>query len=110
MEKNEIFISGYAKLPQGITAAELYTVIAVGLVIDRDTGEIFEVDCTLSTDVAKNFVKKLVIGKNLNDIEAIENAFNERYHGSAKKALLSALRIANERYLNLKKDQPIEVD
>lgn len=110
MERNEIFISGYAKLPQGITATELYTVIAVGMVIDRDTGEIYEVDCTLSTEVAKNFVKKLVIGKNLNDIEAIENVFNERYFGSAKKALLSALRIANERYLNLKKDQPIEVD
>ncbi len=28
MERNEIFVTGYAKLPQGITAAELYSIIA----------------------------------------------------------------------------------
>lgn len=110
MEKQEIFISGYAKLPQGITATELYSVIAVGMVLDKETGVICDVDCTLSTDVAKSFVKKLIIGKNLNDLEAIEKAFNETYFGSAKKALLSAIRIANERYLAVKKDQTEELD
>lgn len=110
MERQEIFISGYAKLPQGITATELYSVIAIGMVLEKDTGVIYDVDCTLSTDVAKKFVKKLIIGKNLNDLEGIEKAFNETYFGSAKKALLSAIRIANERYLAVKKDETKELD
>ncbi len=110
MQNNQIFISGYAKLPQGITAAELYTVIAVGMVIDKVTGEILEVDCTLSTDVAKCFVKRLLVGQNLNDLESIEATFSESYFGSAKKALLSAIRIANERFLNIKKDQTEYLD
>ncbi len=110
MEKNEIFIAGYAKLPQGITASELYTVIAVGMLVDYDDGTIYDVDCTLATDMAKQFVKRLVNGKNICDLESLEAAFNEKYFGSAKKALLSAIRIINEKYVNIKKEQLDELD
>lgn len=53
MERTEIFVTGYAKLPQGITAAELYSIIAVGMLVDRNTGVIGDVDCTLATDMGK---------------------------------------------------------
>lgn len=102
MKRKEIFISGYAKLPQGITATELYNVIAVGMIVDYDTGTICDVDCTLSTDVAKKFIKQLLIDQNINDLPGIEAAFNEYYFGSAKKALISAIHIVNERYVTLK--------
>ena len=98
MERNEIFVTGYAKLPQGITAAELYSIIAVGMLVDRDTGVIGDVDCTLATEMGKNFVKRLVVGKNLNEVDAIDSEFNEFYFGSAKKALISAIRTCNEKF------------
>jgi hypothetical protein len=98
MERNEIFVTGYAKLPQGITAAELYSIIAVGMLVDIETGVIADVDCTLATEMGKNFVKRLVVGKNLNEVEAIDSEFNEKYYGSAKKALISAIRTCNERF------------
>ncbi len=101
LNPNEIFITGYAKLPQGITAAELYTVIAVGMLVDEKTGEIYDVDCSLATDIAKTFVRKLLVGTSITEFKLIEDKFNEKYHGSAKKALLSALKIINEKYLNL---------
>lgn len=110
MEKNEIFITGYAKLPQGITATELYTVIAVGMLIDYDTGIIEDVDCTLATEMAKKFVKHLVVGKSIYDLDTLETIFNEKYHGSAKKALLSAMRIINEKYVNIKKNRIEDLD
>ncbi len=102
MERKEIFVTGYAKLPQGITAAELYSIIAVGMMIDRDTGLIADVDCTLATEMGKNFVKSLVIGKNLNEVDAIDAEFNLNYYGSAKKALISAIRTCNEKYRQIK--------
>lgn len=98
MDNNEIFVTGYAKLPQGITAAELYSIIAVGMIVDKGTGLIVDVDCTLATDMGKNFVKRIVVGKNLNDVEEIDNTFNEMYYGSAKKALISAIRTCNEKF------------
>jgi hypothetical protein len=98
MERNEIFITGYAKLPQGITAAELYSIIAVGMLVERDTGLINDVDCTLATEMAKNFVKSLIVGKSLNEIDSIDAEFNENYYGSAKKALISAIRTCNEKF------------
>jgi hypothetical protein len=102
MERKEIFVTGYAKLPQGITAAELYSIIAVGMMVDRETGLIADVDCTLATEMGKNFVKNLVIGKNLNEVEAIDAEFNLNYYGSAKKALISAIRTCNEKYRQIK--------
>lgn len=110
MERNDLFITGYAKLPQGITATELYTVIAVGMIVDYDTGIIYDVDCTLATEMAKNYVKQLVNGRSIYDLDGLEAAFNEKYHGSAKKALLSAIRIINEKYINIKKNRIEDLD
>lgn len=95
----EILITGYAKLPKGITASEMYGgIIAVGLVVNRESGEIIDSDCTLITRVAKDFVNKIVIGRNLNNLEAIEENLQNNYLGSAKKAIISALRICQEKY------------
>lgn len=44
-------------------------------------------------------MKTLVIGKkNLNEVEVIDAEFNENYYGSAKKALISAIRTCNEKF------------
>lgn len=98
MEPNEIFLTGYAKLPKGITATELYRVIAVGLIVDSKTGIILDADCSLVTRVAKEFFRELVVGKNLNDYQELQVIFKEKYFGSAKKALISALKTCNEKF------------
>lgn len=105
MDTNEIFVTGYAKLPQGITATEMYTVIAVGMLVDANTGVIIDVDCSLITSVARNFVKKLMCGRNINDLDKIEAVFNDKYHGSARKALISAFKTCNEKYLQYAKSK-----
>ncbi|SCZ75994.1 DUF3870 domain-containing protein [Acidaminobacter hydrogenoformans] len=98
MKTSEIFISGYARLPQGITAEEMYTVMVVGMVVDKDTGLILDVECSLVTDLAKKFIKDLLVGKSLEHISEIEEALTLRYFGSARKALISAIKIAYEKY------------
>lgn len=98
MECSEVFVTGYAKLPKGITATELYKVIAVGLIVDKETGVIVDADCSLVTRVAREFFKELVLGKNLNDYGEIQSLFMKKYFGSAKKALISALKTCHERY------------
>jgi hypothetical protein len=99
--KNQVFVTGYAKLPQGITASELYHVICIGLLVERDTGIIVDAECSLVTNLARRVFKELVLNKNLRKINDIEKEFSEVYYGSAKKALISALKTCHEKYIQI---------
>lgn len=98
MNKNEIFISGYAKLPSNITASKLYEVIAVGLIVNKEDGTIKDSDCSLATSMAIDYVKGLLIGENINEFDLIEKKINAHYYGSAKKSLISALFNCKRKY------------
>lgn len=101
VEKRDIFLTGYAKLPRGITATELYSVIAVGIVVEYPSGCIKDVDCSLVTNTAKGFVKELIVGKNLKDVDLIESELNNYYYGSARKALISAFKTCYEKFVQI---------
>jgi hypothetical protein len=98
---DEIIITGYAKLPSNITARKLYEVIAVALLVNTHTGVIVEADCTLSTNLAKNFTNDMLRGRSLNNMEDIEYTIDTAYFGSAKKAIKTAVQNCKKRYDSL---------
>ncbi|HML31578.1 MULTISPECIES: DUF3870 domain-containing protein [Sporomusa] len=105
MENNRnkrILFSGYAKLPTGITASEIYKVIGVVLSIDEDTGTIMEADCTLATAVARNHVASILVGKSIANPESLVRVVDKTYQGSAKKAIITAIRIIYDKYRSYK--------
>lgn len=105
MEKpiKHVLFSGYAKLPTGITASEMYKVIGLILVIDIDTGEIIEADCTLATHVARRHVSEMLAGQSLkNGPDQALRLIDQVYQGSAKKAIITALRIIYDKYRSFK--------
>ncbi|MCH4890713.1 DUF3870 domain-containing protein [Acidaminobacter sp. JC074] len=99
--KGKVFVTGYAKLPQGITASEMYHVICLGLLVDKKTGIVLDAECSLVTSLAKRVFHDLVVNKDLKKINDIEKEFSEVYYGSAKKALISALRTCHEKYIQI---------
>ena len=108
MKTFEIFISGYAKLPNGTTAEELYKVVAVGVIVDKYSGRIIDADCSLVTSVAKEHVRKLLVGKDLNDLQSLEKALSDAYFGSAKKALISSVKKCHEKFKQVIENKVIE--
>ncbi|SFH59566.1 protein of unknown function [Tindallia magadiensis] len=108
LKEKEIFISGYAKPPENTTASQLYKIIAVGLRVERKTGIIVEADSSMITDVSKSFVKNALEGKNLVQIEEIEEMFHDNYFGSAKKALITAIKNCHLRYCAVIDNQMME--
>ena len=94
-QSNErVLFSGYAKLPVGITAAEMYKVIGVIVVVDMKSGLIVKADCTLATELARQYIAQCLIGYNLsNGHEELQNILERQYQGSAKKAVATAMRI-----------------
>ncbi len=99
--KDKVFVTGYAKLPQGITASEMYHVICLGLLVERDTGIIVDAECSLVTSLAKRVFHDLVVNKDIKKINDIEKEFCRVYYGSAKKALISSLRTCHEKYIQI---------
>jgi hypothetical protein len=104
MENNSkrILFSGYAKLPTGITASEIYKVIGVVLSIDEDTGNIIEADCTLATAVARNHVSSILVGNSISNPDYLVKIVDTTYQGSAKKAIITAIRIIYDKYRSYK--------
>jgi hypothetical protein len=102
MEKAHIktvLFSGYAKLPTGITASEMYKVVGVILTIDVETGVIIEADCTLATRLARKHVASILVGHTLkNGPDPILHLVDKTYQGSAKKAIITAMRIIYDKY------------
>jgi len=98
-ENKLVLFSGYAKLPAGITASEMYKVIGVVVLIDVQTGEIVEADCTLATHVARKTVCAAIVGQSLkNGPDKILRQIDQLYQGSAKKAIITAIRIIYDKY------------
>ncbi len=99
LKQDNIFITGYAKLPKGITASQLYGgEVVIGVIVNRYSGEIQDIECSFVTDTAKKYAKELLIRKNLNDIEGIVSDIEDNYFGMAKKSFIAVLINCYERY------------
>ena len=104
-----VLFSGYAKLPEGITATELYKVIGLIVVIDIETGIIKQADCTLATELACKQVSSVLIGHNIsNGVEELQRDMDRKYQGSAKKAISTAIRIIYDKYRSYKIEEEQE--
>lgn len=102
-EDNIILFSGYAKLPTGITASEMYKVIGVVVLIDVEKEIIMEADCTLATRLANRHVSSALVGCTMkNGPDPLVRLVDQVYQGSAKKAIITALRIIYDKYRSYK--------
>ncbi len=99
----KVLFSGYAKLPAGITASELYKVIGLVVIVDIDTGEILDADCTLATQLACKYVNEIIVGQTFEQgPEQVIRILDQAYQGSAKKAIITAIRIIYDKYRSYK--------
>ncbi|HEY4579336.1 MAG TPA: DUF3870 domain-containing protein [Savagea sp.] len=97
---NTIFIAGYARLPQGMAAKNVYDTLTVTAEIDRKYGVILATSCTLATEQGRNYVDHLLRGYSLKDgIEAPLAHLKAHYLGKAGNALQSALKDVHKQYL-----------
>lgn len=98
-----VLFSGYAKLPIGITAGELYKIVGVVVTVDMQSGEIIEADCTLATELARHHIARALIGHGLEEgPEKIAAVVDHIYQGNAKKSIITAIRIIFDKYRSYK--------
>lgn len=106
--EQRVLFSGYAKLPIGITANEIYKVVGIVMLVDVATGEIMEADCTLATKLARRHISEAVVGYNLNHgVDEIVQLIDRIYQGGAKKSLITTLRIIHDKYRSYKEENAL---
>lgn len=94
VHKGTVLISGYAKLPAHITSEEVYKTMVIVALIDMEFGTIVNAECSVITEVAKNFIASMIIGYNLNNgPEKLLARFDAQYYGQAKKAIETSLKM-----------------
>lgn len=109
-ERKLLYICGNSKCPDNSALGSLYQNFAVELIIDIYTEEIVDASCVLITDLGRNFVKSLLVGKNFNkDFNRLINDIELYYQAAPQKALISALKVALNRYKQSRQNI-IEID
>jgi|SRR5690554_2560094 hypothetical protein len=102
-----IYVSSFAKLPTGIPSESVYKALDVGLIINTETGIIENASVTLLTDVAAEFLRDIIVGFNIkeDDLETLFDEIKTRYHGSAQKAIIVAIKKVVEKYEALRTEE-----
>jgi hypothetical protein len=101
--KGIVLISGYAKLPANITSEEVYKTLVVVVLVDMEFGTVVNAECSVVTDVAKNFIASMIIGYNLNDSpDNLISRFDDAYYGQTKKAIETSIKMIFSKYKEIK--------
>lgn len=98
-EINTVLLAGYAKLPANITAETVYNTLVLVVCFDRRTGIVQDAEASVVTRLANNFIRELLVGYDLNrGPDELLELFEQAYHGNAKRAIETALRIVFTKY------------
>lgn len=99
---NKVLFSGYAKLPEGTSGAEVNSIVGVVVIVDMNAdGRILDAECTLPTAVARKLVAEILIGHPLAaGPERLVAEIAAAFQDSAVRPLVAAVRIVCSRYAN----------
>jgi hypothetical protein len=98
-----VLVSGYARLPGGVTSQSQYEQLGVVLAVHIGTGVIVAADSTLLTGLARDFLRRLVEGLSVyDDAGEIVSRVQRRYAGQSGQALVAALRRCMESCVKLR--------
>lgn len=104
MTGKRCIVCGYARLPQATAAAQVYQMLTIAALIDKETDVIERASVTLVTPVAREFVEELLSGMHvLGDADKFLAEIEANYGGGAQKAIRQAYRDLCERYVEMKR-------
>jgi hypothetical protein len=77
----------------------MYTILSVVCEVEMDTGVIVAAEFTVATDLAKDYLNRLLTGRNLaTDEDAIVAELEHSYFSGTQRALIQSLRDMAKRY------------
>ncbi|QNB46470.1 DUF3870 domain-containing protein [Thermanaerosceptrum fracticalcis] len=100
------YVVGHGKLPTDIPTAKFLDIVLIGLEIDPNTDLIVNAYCTLYTPLARNMIRKMMIGYNISSqAEEIIKQIETRFHAASQRAIIVAFKNACINYSKAKQKQ-----
>ena len=94
-----ILVTGYAPAPKGSSMYEAYKTAGVVLEIDPTANVLVRAEFIFVTDLAKDYVSRLVSGYDLsNGVEPLVERIQAHYFTPSTESVVMALRVAYQRY------------
>jgi hypothetical protein len=92
---------GHARPPSNTVTAQLYKVLSVVLEIDLLTGNVVAADVTVSSAVARDYLVRLLVGRNLmGELGTITRDIERNYHSPTQRAVVQALHDVGNKYMS----------
>ncbi len=93
-----IFV-GHGKPPADTVSGQMYSILSVVCEVDMATGVIIAAEFTVATELAKDYLNRLLTGRNLGtDEDAIVAELESCSFSGTQKALIQAFRDTAKRY------------
>ena len=90
---DQLFLSGYAKLPDNTTAQKLYNHLVLVVTVQLPEGTILDADCTMATELGRKFIRELLTGYDLHQgPEPLVETLNHSYYGHLRKGLQTCFK------------------
>ena len=102
-QQNTVYIVGESKAAANNPITQQFNSFFIGFVIERNTHEIMDVECSTTLSLTKRFIHSLLKGKSILKVDELIQDIENRYFGSSQKALIVALRNAGIKYQQLYK-------
>lgn len=101
-----VLVTAYAKAPQGTAMYEIYKHAGIVLEIDPADNRIVNAEFTFITNLAQDFLKRLIIGYNLsNGIDELVKHIQSHYFAPSTHSVVVALKAAYKRYIEKLKNE-----
>ncbi|WP_251555187.1 DUF3870 domain-containing protein [Neobacillus muris] len=99
LKMETVLVTAYAKAPTGSAMFEIYKHAGIVLEINPVDHSIVDAEFTFVTDLAKDFIKRLVVGYHLsNGIDELVKRIEEHYFAPSTNSVIVALKAAYKRY------------
>jgi hypothetical protein len=103
-ELKTVLVTGYAKAPQGSAMYEIYKTSGIVLEIDIETNVIVNAEFTFVTDLARDFLSRVLVHYDLtNGLDDLIKRIETHYYTPSTNSVIVALKAAYTRYIEKKK-------
>ena len=101
------YIIGESRTNSDNAITTIYGSFYLGFEVDGETETVLNFNCTHTLDLTEQFLRQWFVGKNFVEIDSwLEEALNQRYGGSSRRAVLTSYRDALKRYRVIRKGGP----
>ncbi|MFT8320299.1 MAG: DUF3870 domain-containing protein [Bacillus sp. (in: firmicutes)] len=95
---NTVYVIGESKTSSNNAIMQQYNGFFIALIIDKSTNKIVDAECSSTIDLTSAFIKSILIGYSIFDIDLVLKEIETRYFGSSQKAVMVAFKNAYLKY------------